>query len=193
MSNALKFTPTLGCVSVHAEWLPAALADAQIDMTPEEAQQWQHPRAGAVRVSVTDTGVGLSPAQLLEIGAEGVQFNANQLQAGQGSGLGLFISKGIAQQAPPSPSCCRCSSSPRCPRTPAGRGPRPSRGLWGLCRGEDRRDRACWWWTTPCPTGKCSCASCAPRSTSARRRRTGSRRWRSTRRPWRAASPSTPS
>jgi CheY-like chemotaxis protein len=34
----------------------------------------------------------------LEIGAEGVQFNANQLQAGQGSGLGLFISKGIATQ-----------------------------------------------------------------------------------------------
>jgi CheY-like chemotaxis protein len=27
-----------------------------------------------------------------------VQFNANQLQAGQGSGLGLFISKGIAEQ-----------------------------------------------------------------------------------------------
>jgi hypothetical protein len=30
--------------------------------------------------------------------AVGVQFNANQLQAGQGSGLGLFISKGIANQ-----------------------------------------------------------------------------------------------
>jgi hypothetical protein len=27
-----------------------------------------------------------------------VQFNANQLQAGQGSGLGLFISKGICVQ-----------------------------------------------------------------------------------------------
>jgi signal transduction histidine kinase len=44
------------------------------------------------------TGAGLSPQQLLEIGAEGVQFNANQLQAGQGSGLGLFISKGICTQ-----------------------------------------------------------------------------------------------
>jgi CheY-like chemotaxis protein len=47
---------------------------------------------------VTDTGAGLSAQQLLEIGAEGVQFNANQLQAGQGSGLGLFISKGIVSQ-----------------------------------------------------------------------------------------------
>jgi len=99
MSNAIKFTPTSGSISVHAEWLPGALADAKIDMTLEESEQWLiNPRAGSVRVSVTDTGAGLSPEQLLEIGAEGVQFNANQLQAGQGSGLGLFISKGIAEQ-----------------------------------------------------------------------------------------------
>ncbi|KAJ1413712.1 histidine kinase-like ATPase [Ochromonadaceae sp. CCMP2298] len=99
MSNAIKFTPSSGSISFHAEWLPGALADAQIDMSLQESQLWlSHPRAGAVRVSVTDTGAGLSPEQLLEIGAEGVQFNANQLQAGQGSGLGLFISKGIAQQ-----------------------------------------------------------------------------------------------
>jgi CheY-like chemotaxis protein len=82
-----------------AEWLPEALADAEIDMSPEESEQWfSHPRAGAIRVSVTDTGAGLSSKQLSEIGAEGVQFNANELQAGQGSGLGLFISKGIAHQ-----------------------------------------------------------------------------------------------
>ncbi|KAJ1436620.1 histidine kinase-like ATPase [Ochromonadaceae sp. CCMP2298] len=99
MSNAIKFTPASGSISFHAEWLPEALADAQIDMTPQESQQWlSYARAGAVRVSVTDTGAGLSPEQLSEIGAEGVQFNANQLQAGQGSGLGLFISKGITQQ-----------------------------------------------------------------------------------------------
>jgi signal transduction histidine kinase len=95
MSNAFKFTPTSGSISVHVEWLPEALADAQIDnLTLEESQQWfSYARAGAVRISVTDTGAGLSPEQLLEIGAEGVQFNANQLQAGGGSGLGLFIGK----------------------------------------------------------------------------------------------------
>jgi CheY-like chemotaxis protein len=55
-------------------------------------------RAGAVRIAVKDSGAGLSPQQLAEICAEGVQFNANELQAGQGSGLGLFISKGIVEQ-----------------------------------------------------------------------------------------------
>jgi CheY-like chemotaxis protein len=47
---------------------------------------------------VKDSGAGLTPQQLEEICAEGVQFNANELQAGQGSGLGLFISKGIVEQ-----------------------------------------------------------------------------------------------
>jgi CheY-like chemotaxis protein len=55
-------------------------------------------QAGTLRIAVKDSGAGLSPQQLSEIGAEGVQFNANELQAGQGSGLGLFISKGIIEQ-----------------------------------------------------------------------------------------------
>ena len=48
-------------------------------------------------ITVSDTGVGLLPENLCKIFAEGVQFNANELQAGQGSGLGLFITKGIVE------------------------------------------------------------------------------------------------
>jgi CheY-like chemotaxis protein len=47
---------------------------------------------------VTDNGVGLSAAQLAHLFGEGVQFNPNRLQAGQGSGLGLYISRGLAVQ-----------------------------------------------------------------------------------------------
>ncbi len=53
---------------------------------------------GTVSIAVTDSGAGLTTLQLLQICKEGVQFNANELQAGQGSGLGLFISKGIVEQ-----------------------------------------------------------------------------------------------
>jgi signal transduction histidine kinase len=51
-------------------------------------------RHGSLRLSVRDTGAGLSALQLQNICSEGVQFNVNALQAGQGSGLGLFIAKG---------------------------------------------------------------------------------------------------
>jgi two-component system, sensor histidine kinase len=48
-----------------------------------------------VVISVTDSGPGLSEEQLCALFHEGVQFNPNKLQAGQGSGLGLWISKEI--------------------------------------------------------------------------------------------------
>ena len=47
-----------------------------------------------VEVTVQDTGAGLSAANLGKLFGEGVQFNANGLQGGGGSGLGLFITKG---------------------------------------------------------------------------------------------------
>ena len=51
-------------------------------------------RWGALRLSVSDGGAGMTRDQLKHVCTEGVQFNANELQAGQGSGLGLFITKG---------------------------------------------------------------------------------------------------
>jgi len=42
--------------------------------------------------------LGLSEEQLKNLFREGVQFNVNELQAGQGSGLGLYIAKGILEQ-----------------------------------------------------------------------------------------------
>lgn len=48
-------------------------------------------------ITVSDSGPGLSTEQQLALFHQGVQFNANQLQAGQGSGLGLWISKEIVK------------------------------------------------------------------------------------------------
>ena len=52
-------------------------------------------RQGALIVTVTDNGAGMSKHDLGRLFGEGVQFRANQLQAGGGSGLGLWISKGV--------------------------------------------------------------------------------------------------
>ena len=70
---------------------------APLPVPENKIELLDQPRAGSVVVSVRDTGVGLSEAQLGEICSEGVQFNANTLQAGQGSGLGLYISMGLAE------------------------------------------------------------------------------------------------
>ena len=74
-SNAIKFTKLQGRVTIR------------VDIKRLEGDEM-------LEVSVKDSGAGLSPANLVRLFGEGVQFNANGLQGGGGSGLGLFITKG---------------------------------------------------------------------------------------------------
>ena len=50
---------------------------------------------GMILVAVEDSGNGLSKEQLGALFQDGVQFDPNKLQAGQGSGLGLFLAQKI--------------------------------------------------------------------------------------------------
>ena len=76
-SNAIKFTKKEGRVTVCVEVKRPSLDSIEV-----------------VEVTVQDTGAGLSAANLKKLFGEGVQFNANGLQGGGGSGLGLFNTKG---------------------------------------------------------------------------------------------------
>lgn len=53
---------------------------------------------GTLSVMVTDSGPGLTQEQMSHLFRQNVQFDANRLQHGNGSGLGLFIAKGIVEQ-----------------------------------------------------------------------------------------------
>jgi len=75
-SNAIKFTKKDGRVTIRVEFKQVS------------------PGKEVVEVSVQDTGAGLSATNLNKLFGEGVQFNANSLQGGGGSGLGLFNTKG---------------------------------------------------------------------------------------------------
>ena len=72
-------------------------------MPPDKQEQvWSqlqgYERDGSIVITVTDTGAGMSDDELIHTFEEGVQFNAGKLQAGGGSGLGLFITKGLVEQ-----------------------------------------------------------------------------------------------
>ena len=77
LSNAIKFTKLQGKVTIRVDIIQPSLEGTEI-----------------LVVAIVDSGAGLSPANLVRLFGEGVQFNANGLQGGGGSGLGLFITKG---------------------------------------------------------------------------------------------------
>ena len=106
LSNALKFTPENGTVDVSVIYsqdndlcvntTDNTLVEEHIKTTHTEEGQVCS-RAGTCIVRVKDSGAGMTAEQLGRLFGEGVQFDANKLQAGGGSGLGLWISKGIAE------------------------------------------------------------------------------------------------
>ena len=76
VSNALKFTPDGGMITVKM----FTVSDGR-----------------SVRLEVQDTGPGMTREQRKKLFNEVVQFNPKELQNGQGSGLGLFLSRKIVE------------------------------------------------------------------------------------------------
>ena len=104
ISNGLKFTPNEGSLQVQVSWvrrrgtLCGARSDEVGRFTRKDGEVVSLAGKGHLQVSVKDSGAGMSQDQLTKLFLEGAQFNVNKLQAGQGSGLGLYIAKGIVEQ-----------------------------------------------------------------------------------------------
>lgn len=104
VSNALKFVKENdGVIDVTASYHPNGLPGNRPLYTSkagggQEAEPISFPRKGSVRISVGDNGEGMTEEQLILLFREGVQFDANKLQHGGGSGLGLYITKGLVEQ-----------------------------------------------------------------------------------------------
>lgn len=107
ISNALKFCQNQD-IRVTISHLPDGLPDVTYhpgmlnkdhdDNVSEmvKLMSMSH-RAGIVRIAVKDNGVGLNKDQLALLFNEGVQFNAEILQHGGGSGLGLCLTREIVK------------------------------------------------------------------------------------------------
>ncbi|KAG7337124.1 histidine kinase, DNA gyrase B-, and HSP90-like ATPase [Nitzschia inconspicua] len=96
ISNALKFTSNGGKISVTVTHLLDGMHGTD-DMLYPGNRVNQDSRCGSLMVRISDSGIGLTKNQLEMLFAEGVQFDANKLQHGGGSGLGLSIAKGIVE------------------------------------------------------------------------------------------------
>jgi CheY-like chemotaxis protein len=93
-------SPLVGNVTLQTSWLQPKLTDRLRTDTKTliSGEEVALERSGSLQIRCIDTGAGLSQVQAAAMFRDGIQFNVNELQAGQGSGLGLHISKGIAKQ-----------------------------------------------------------------------------------------------
>jgi signal transduction histidine kinase len=84
LGNAVKFTPAGGSVSICCGSVAQPIAEQQL------APPW-------ATITVQDTGVGISPNDLERIFQPFVQVDGGYTRAHGGTGLGLTISRNLAQ------------------------------------------------------------------------------------------------
>mmetsp|Transcript_18365 Transcript_18365/g.30625 ORF Transcript_18365/g.30625 Transcript_18365/m.30625 type:complete len:911 (+) Transcript_18365:85-2817(+) len=90
ISNSVRHTKAGGTVSVRVDWSEYGL--------PYVSAEQSLVRGGSLLIEVKDDGIGMDEESQRSMFSEGHQFASKKTLVGQGSGLGLWISKGIVEK-----------------------------------------------------------------------------------------------
>ncbi|QIR40891.1 response regulator [Tolypothrix sp. PCC 7910] len=93
LSNAVKFTPKNGQVTLTVESVPTSVYQTEIKYI--DCTQNHHPW---LVISVTDTGIGIATEDIDKLFQPFVQLDSGLSRQYEGSGLGLFLVKQIVEQ-----------------------------------------------------------------------------------------------